>query len=172
MNLKSISRDPDLFTKSDVWSIRNLIFGLDFIFLPLQLSFEQKPRLPTNELETDEKGWVAFSKQITILIDQKLEKCFHHKKRGEARHINIKEDLESQICEIEIAPHHQSCENNFSKVSIFQTRNCILLPKLFWPTVRKNCSSDREKLLKFEASPDFQILRRPCLSSICNRKYL
>ena len=27
----------------------------------------------------------------------------------------------------------------------------ILLPKLFWPTVRKNCSSDREKLLKFES---------------------
>ena len=26
-----------------------------------------------------------------------------------------------------------------------------MLPKLFWPTVRKNCSSDREKLLKFEA---------------------
>ena len=29
--------------------------------------------------------------------------------------------------------------------------NGILLPKLFWPTVRKNCSSDREKLLKFKA---------------------
>ena len=29
--------------------------------------------------------------------------------------------------------------------------NGILLPKLFWPTVRKNCSCDREKLLKFEA---------------------
>ena len=27
----------------------------------------------------------------------------------------------------------------------------ILLPKLFWPTLRKNCSSDWEKLLKFEA---------------------
>ena len=27
----------------------------------------------------------------------------------------------------------------------------ILLPKLFWPTVRKNCSSDQEKILKFEA---------------------
>ena len=27
----------------------------------------------------------------------------------------------------------------------------IFLPKLFWPTVRKNCSSDQEKLLKFEA---------------------
>ena len=27
----------------------------------------------------------------------------------------------------------------------------ILLPKLIWPTVRKNCSSDREQLLKFEA---------------------
>ena len=31
------------------------------------------------------------------------------------------------------------------------TRIDILLPKLFWPTVRKNWSSDREKLLKFEA---------------------
>ena len=29
--------------------------------------------------------------------------------------------------------------------------NGILLPKLFLPTVRKNCSSDQEKLLKFEA---------------------
>ena len=32
--------------------------------------------------------------------------------------------------------------------------NGILLPKLFWPTVpavRKNCFSDREKLLKFKA---------------------
>ena len=29
--------------------------------------------------------------------------------------------------------------------------NGILLPKLFWHTVRKNCSSDRKKLLKFEA---------------------
>ena len=28
--------------------------------------------------------------------------------------------------------------------------NGILLPKLFWPTVRKKCSSDWEKLLKFE----------------------
>jgi hypothetical protein len=26
-----------------------------------------------------------------------------------------------------------------------------LLSKLFWPTVRKKCSSYREKLLKFEA---------------------
>ena len=27
----------------------------------------------------------------------------------------------------------------------------ILLTKLFWPTVEKNCSSDQGKLLKFEA---------------------
>ena len=27
----------------------------------------------------------------------------------------------------------------------------ILFLKLFWPSVRKNCSSDREQLLKFEA---------------------
>ena len=30
-------------------------------------------------------------------------------------------------------------------------RNGILLPKLFGRTVRKNCSSDREKILKFVA---------------------
>ena len=29
----------------------------------------------------------------------------------------------------------------------------ILFPKLFWPTVKKNCSNDREHLLKFEAKP-------------------
>jgi hypothetical protein len=31
------------------------------------------------------------------------------------------------------------------------SKNDILLPKLIWPTVRKNCSSDWEKFLKFEA---------------------
>ena len=30
-------------------------------------------------------------------------------------------------------------------------RNGILLPKLSWPTVRKNCCSDQDKFLKFEA---------------------
>ena len=30
-------------------------------------------------------------------------------------------------------------------------RNGILLPKFFWPTLRKKCFSDREKILKFEA---------------------
>jgi hypothetical protein len=30
-------------------------------------------------------------------------------------------------------------------------RNGILFPILFWPTVRKKGSRDREKLLKFEA---------------------
>ena len=36
-------------------------------------------------------------------------------------------------------------------VTIRCSRNGILLPKLFWPTVRKKCSSDQETLLKFEA---------------------
>ena len=37
----------------------------------------------------------------------------------------------------------------------------ILLPKLFWPTVRKICSSDQEKLLKFEAEGrEFEIFLR------------
>ena len=34
---------------------------------------------------------------------------------------------------------------------IYLAGNGILSPKLFWPTVRKNWPSDREKLLKFEA---------------------
>ena len=38
-----------------------------------------------------------------------------------------------------------------TKENNFVTRSGILLPKLFWPTVRKNCSSHQEKLLKFEA---------------------
>ena len=39
-------------------------------------------------------------------------------------------------------------ENKNFYISII---NGILSPKLFWPTVRKKNSSDREKLLKFEA---------------------
>ena len=35
--------------------------------------------------------------------------------------------------------------------SRFCESNGILLPKLFWPILRKNCSSDREKLLSFKA---------------------
>ena len=39
----------------------------------------------------------------------------------------------------------------FMSILVVDWYNGILLPKLFWPTVRKNCSSDREKLLKFQA---------------------
>ena len=38
-----------------------------------------------------------------------------------------------------------------SRYKVKKNNNVILLPKLFWPTVKKKCSSDREKLLKFEA---------------------
>ena len=42
-------------------------------------------------------------------------------------------------------------ENCVEKLQIGEKRNLgILLPKLFWPTLRKKCFSDREKLLKFE----------------------
>ena len=36
-------------------------------------------------------------------------------------------------------------------MKLSQYENGILLQKLFWPTVRKNRSSDQEKLLKFKA---------------------
>ena len=38
-------------------------------------------------------------------------------------------------------------------------KNGILLSKLFWPTVRKKCSSDREKLLKFKAEGLVQFIQ-------------
>ena len=37
------------------------------------------------------------------------------------------------------------------KHRIALNRNGILLAKLFWPTAWKNCYSDREKNLEFEA---------------------
>ena len=41
----------------------------------------------------------------------------------------------------------------FRKIGCWYKLNeiVVFLPKLFGPTVRKNCSSNREKLLKFEA---------------------
>ena len=47
-------------------------------------------------------------------------------------------------------PHSNAC--CFDRLSyVFCTKNGILLPKLFWFTVRKKNSSNREELLKFEA---------------------
>ena len=43
---------------------------------------------------------------------------------------------------------------NFGKMYLFTDllcKNGISFPKLFWSTVRKNCSRDQEKLLKLEA---------------------
>ena len=40
---------------------------------------------------------------------------------------------------------------NQTKTMKTVANNGILLPKLFWPSARKKCSSDREKLLKLEA---------------------
>ena len=44
---------------------------------------------------------------------------------------------------------------NLNHFNVLHLRNLqekagILLPKLFWPTMIKNCSSDQEKVLKFE----------------------
>ena len=51
----------------------------------------------------------------------------------------------------QITKRKKGLENTPLIEKTLKRRNGILLPKLFWPTVRKNCSSDREKLLKFEA---------------------
>ena len=47
-----------------------------------------------------------------------------------------------------------SSEKDFDQTEFFvykNNMNGIFLPKLFWPTVRKKCSRDWEKLLIFEA---------------------
>ena len=46
--------------------------------------------------------------------------------------------------------NHIRLETEIS-LKFLTTRNDILLSKLFWFTVRRNCSSDWEKNLKFEA---------------------
>ena len=46
---------------------------------------------------------------------------------------------------------HILCNWNLSVLRKDSWNYDILLPNLFWPTVRKNCSSDPEKRLKFEA---------------------
>ena len=44
-----------------------------------------------------------------------------------------------------------SCNRNYLVLDFHTQRKVSARPKLFWPTMRKNCSSDWEKLLKFEA---------------------
>ena len=54
---------------------------------------------------------------------------------------------------IQQAATHRFFSNLGESTKVFQNTvdNSILLPKLFWPTVRKSCSRDWEELLKFEA---------------------
>ena len=57
--------------------------------------------------------------------------------------------------------HLKSSEAKQLEQILGKHMNGILLPKLFWPTVRKSCSGDWEKLLKFEAEgQDFAKLLR------------
>ena len=42
-------------------------------------------------------------------------------------------------------------EKKMSSYARVAAKNGILLPKLFWPTLRKKCSSDWEFFLKFDA---------------------
>ena len=68
------------------------------------------------------------------------------------------------FCCISIKLHN--CQN------ASHSRNCILFWKLFWPAVRKNCSGDREKRLKFEAEgQEFSKLLRSLEQFIQRVKY-
>ena len=58
-----------------------------------------------------------------------------------------KHALRVKLSSVDMRKGQEISEGNYG----FSIKNYgILLPKLFRPTVRKNCPSDREKLLKFE----------------------
>jgi hypothetical protein len=61
------------------------------------------------------------------------------------------ECVQMTFCTIAPSPTHNGVKTFAKTQFVFCIKNGILLPKLFWPTVRKNCSSDQEHLLKFEA---------------------
>ena len=61
---------------------------------------------------------------------------------------DLKIDLLSESSEAN-SPYSPS--RSLTGLAIIKSNCGILLPKLFWPSVRKNCSSDREKLLEFKA---------------------
>ena len=56
-----------------------------------------------------------------------------------------------ESCKIETVQHTVIFFNIKSFWRKHRTGIGILLSKLFWPTLRKNCSTDRKKGLKFEA---------------------
>ena len=61
----------------------------------------------------------------------------------------------------------------FQKLFWPTVRDGILLPNMFWPTVRKKCSSDREKLLKFEAEgQEFAKILRSLKCRFCKKLLL
>ena len=77
-----------------------------------------------------------------------------------SRHFSCLRELEKEVTNIgKNFAHGTNLDNHSYIQNVFLVfplenfphvrRNGILLPQLFWPTVRKNCSSDREKLLKF-----------------------
>ena len=53
--------------------------------------------------------------------------------------------------EVQLPLYHTYNNQHNSNFSNEMAKNCILFTKLFWPSVRKKCFSDQDKLLKFEA---------------------
>ena len=105
---------------------------------------------------TQQKHWFKLL-NIELIYWSKLMFCVDFNLMEHCKLLFIK--VFEKNCRFRFAPM-SSCfyffltsgENElFVAVHILQWRNDILLPKLFWPTVRKKCSTDREKLLKFEA---------------------
>ena len=80
------------------------------------------------------------------------------------------EDSEYLDCLVEW--FHEVFKNLETLGTIIKSKHGILVSKLSWPTVRKKCSSDRGKLLKFKAESqelrtckNFEITKTICSNS-------
>ena len=80
-------------------------------------------------------------------------------------------------CQIILLEYLLKWSKKPKNANFFLNENGILLPKLFWPIVRKNCSSDREKLLKFRGwrpkiCKNFEITRKIYSNSERSEQFL
>ena len=116
----------------DFWS--NFDFFLNFqakIMNSLLFTMVSSPTTKRSKFSLKEKEWNSSQKRIRKSLANWSSICIRS----------------TQIPPCVSLWKRQSCNSKVRAKYNFG----ILLSKLFWPTVRRKCSSDWEKLLKFEA---------------------
>ena len=90
-----------------------------------------------------------------MIISLYLKKCLFVKNMRLQKRLHPFVDCLEGFCKsFDSVLHKKSYffwSTGLANISFKYSKNGVLLTKLFWPTVRKKCSGDREKLLIFEA---------------------